>query len=705
MKIDKAARYGYAGKILRINLTEQTTQIIPTENYLPEYLGGRIMADKIFWDEVKEAVPALDPRNKLIYMTGPCAATGLPISGRAVMTGISAKNLPEQYTHSSIGGYFGSMLKWAGYDGFILEGRAAEHTYVYIQDDSVSFLNADDLWGKYVIDTQQALFKRHGSDAYSLVIGPAGENLHRCASIATHADSVAAKTGFGAVMGSKNLKAIVVRGTGVIRPAHAEQVLELRTRVGDPANQKAPLCRVQAFSFSHGRGEEPAPEGAAIGRLSCNQGCNVPCMLTKFNVFDPLDPGQRVSMVGKCLDEVTENQQYDSDAAIGIAIHSHRQEKPGSYTWMVPTHTDDDDPDLNITLVDYPGDRMNLSKPSHAFSQLYNWLCNQYGLDKWDMTVWYLSWLSMCKQEGLLDELDFGMEYKPSDEAFARKFVDDMVYRRTPLGNVFAEGMARAIRILGKEKYGDSIYHNRYNSVTGERLDIPVSLESGWGECSHWQGRGFQGCQKYLWLATSLTDMVGSRDEICGQHFHDWIENYIQYKDDPSHSSLFMQKVAQNIQFGTLKDSLVLCEYKSPTPYWEDMEVEMLRAAIGADTVTREELLAIGERGRLLERAIFMRNHARTRDLEVEEIYPYLTYPDPFGQTMDWDEWNDAVSLFYDVCGWDRETGWPLRETWERYGLQDIADELAQLGMVPEKSNTSFRHKENPFHGHIRADR
>lgn len=690
--------YGYAGKILRINLTDSTTEVIPTANYLPDYIGGRIMANKIFWDEMKESVPALDPRNKLIYMTGPCAGTGLPISGRAIITGISAKNLPEQYTHSSIGGFFGTMLKWAGYDGFILEGKAPEHTYVYIKDDKVEFLNADCLWGKYVIETQQEIFKLHGSDAYSLVIGPAGENLHRCASIVTHADSAAAKTGFGAVMGSKNLKAIAVTGTGCIQPAHLERVLKLRNLAGDPKNSPSPLTETDTIGYAFGRGSEPAPAGYCRGALACNQGCNTPCMGTQFNVTDPLNPDDKVAMVGKCLDAVTAIQKYDSHSIIGSAIHSRMQEKPGSYKWMVPTLTEPEDPQLAITHAKYPGDQMNLSKPSKTYANTINWLCNQYGLDKWDITVWYFSWLSMCKQEGLLDELDFGREVKLSDPEFAKSFIDSMVYRTTPMGNLLAEGMARAIRKLGKEKYGDSIYHNRYNNVTGERLDIPVSLESGWGECSHWQGRGFQGCHKFVWMCTSLTDMVGSRDEICGQHFHDWVENYEQYKDDPSHSPLFIKNVIRNNQLGELKDSLLLCEYKSPTPYWPEMEAELYHAATGADDVTTEDLYRAAERGRLLERAIFMRNHNRNRDLEVEEMYPYLTYPDPFGECLDWDEWNDAVDIYYETEGWDRKTGWPYRETWDTYGLSDVADELEKINKIPPNNNSlNYTRKENPF--------
>ena len=421
-------------------------------------------------------------------------------------------------------------------------------------------------------------------------------------------------------------------------------------------------------------------------------------MVTQYYVEDPLNPEDKVAMVAKCLDAITANQQYDSHSAVGACIHSHRQEKFGSYKWMVPSQTDPDDPDLPPTLAKYPGDYMGLPRYGWAYSRLVNWLCNQYGLDKWDITVWYLTWLAMCQKEGLLDNLDFGRPVELSNPDFIKEFIDNMVYRKTPLGNIFAEGMARAIRTLGKETYGDSIYHGRYNNVTGERLDIPVSLESGWGECSHWQGRGFQGCHKFEWLCVSLTDMQGSRDEICGQHFHDWVENWEQYRDDPAHSPLFMEKVIRNNQLGELKDSLLTCEYKSPTPYWPEMEVELYRAATGLDAVTTDDLHLAAERGRLLERAIFMRNHTRTRDMEVEEIYPYLTYPDPFGEVMTWDEWNDAVDLYYETESWDRKTGWPYRSTWEHHGLADVAEEMEQLGKLPANDNsTHYVRKPNPF--------
>jgi len=88
-------------------------------------------------------------------------------------------------------------------------------------------------------------------------------------------------------------------------------------------------------------------------------------------------------------------------------------------------------------------------------------------------------------------------------------------------------------------------------------------------------------------------------------------------------------------------------------------------------------------RSKLLMRAICMRNHGRTREMEVNAVFPTLQYPDPRGEIVEWDEWNDLVDMYYDARGWDRATGWPLRSTWEKYGLADIADDMEELGLLP----------------------
>jgi aldehyde:ferredoxin oxidoreductase len=115
---------GYAGKIARINLTKQSVEFIPTSDYAPKYIGGRGICNKIFWDEVGPGVGAFDPENKVVLMTGPATGTGIPTGGRTSICGIAPNSLPEQYCWGNIGGWFGAHLKFAGLDGFILEGKA-----------------------------------------------------------------------------------------------------------------------------------------------------------------------------------------------------------------------------------------------------------------------------------------------------------------------------------------------------------------------------------------------------------------------------------------------------------------------------------------------------------------------------------------------------------------------------------------------------
>jgi aldehyde:ferredoxin oxidoreductase len=687
--------YGYAGKILRINLTDSTTEIIPTSKYVPQYIGGYTVCNRIWWDEVKGHVGAFDAENKIIVMTGPTAATGLPFSGRLTLTGVSPNNLPEQYTHSSMGGFIGGSLKWAGYDGFIVEGVAPKPTYVLITNEKVEFLDATDLWGMLVHDVQEEIFYRHGRDCHSMVIGPAGENLHRNASITTNNDSVSAKSGFGAVFGKKKLKAIAVLGQGEITPAHPEQILVQRMSAGNPKMQPSPLKEDRSYGTFANDFFEDKDSYVHKGYLACGHGCNATCMATYFDTKNPFKEGETVTQVGKCLDMFAANYTYDCGYNHFMFLHSKRQEKPGVYQWVSPSNVDLDDPDLEFLMSGYGGDRYDLWGPSLELGTTLSYLCNQYGLDKWDMIIWMWTWLSMAKKEGLLDDLDFGMEVDTNSVEFAKHFFHMITYREG-IGDIFAEGMARAVRKLGKEKYGDTIYHGRYN-MKGEQLDIPISWEAGWGHAVHWTGRGYQGCPKPWWLIYLLGMMVDSRDNQNAGHFHEWIDNYKQYMKDPAHSPLLAQFATYNQKVACMKDTLTACEWKSPNVGRPDMERDMFRAATGIDDAETEDLLDVGQTGRLLYRAILMRDYGRCRDLEVPMMYPIMTYPDPEGETCTWDEWNDLVDLFYKENHWDLETGWPYRSTWEEYGLEDVADEIERLGLLPPEGRTEYVRKENPI--------
>ncbi|MDR2131925.1 MAG: aldehyde ferredoxin oxidoreductase [Clostridiales Family XIII bacterium] len=676
-----APAFGYVGKIARIDLTAGTVERIPTARYAPKHIGGRGVCNRIFWEEMRPGIGALDPENMLIYMTGPTTATGIPTGGRSVFTGISPNSFPEQYAWSGIGGAVGAALKFAGWDGFILEGRAPAHTYLFIDNDDIRFLDAAPLWGLLVHASQRKLEELHGKEIRSMVIGPAGENLMRNASVTTNNDNVAAKAGFGAVFGSKNLKAVAIRGTGDVRPADVEKVFSLRARMGEPYMRPSPLVR----EATHGMdgNEIPVEGGWLRGQVACSHGCNQHCNRLMIDMKSAFGP-ERINQVEKCVGifaygfqedcSWTPIQNFETERNHFLACKMLSREMPP---------VDADDPHFEALFAPVRGDRVDYWKPDFDKGSVMMDLCNEYGIDKWDVIVWYFTWLSMAKKEGLLDELDFGMEPDVESEEFVKHFLDMITYRKGKYGPIFAEGMARAIRALGKEKYGDAIYHGRYSQMTGERLDLPVSLETAWGHSYHWQGRGFEGTiSKPGWIATSLALMTSTRDMQTVAHHHETYDNYLLFKDDPCHSAVLADSVIMNENKAETKDSVTCCDWQSPNLFWTGMEAEMFTAATGLP-MSEAELNEAAERAHLLFRAILIRDFGRDRDMEVAAIFPTMQYPDPLGQTVEWKEWNDLVDIYYARRGWDVKTGWPTRETWEKYGLADVAEELAALGKLP----------------------
>jgi len=678
---DGSPVFGYAGKIARINLTDKSFEIIPTSKYAPEYIGGRAVCNRIFWEEVPPGTKAFDPGNKIIYMTGPTTGTGIPTGGRSEMTGISPNSLPEMYSWSGIGGYVGAELKFAGYDGFIIEGRSEEQIYVLIDNDKITFHSAEPLWGLLVHATQRKLEELHGKDIKSMVIGPAGENLMRNASITTSNDNVAAKAGFGAVFGSKNLKAISIRGTGVVRAADIAKLFELRLKMGHPYMRPSPLLRQETHGMDGN--EIPVDGGWLRGQVACSHGCNQHCNRLMIDVKSAFS-GERINQVEKCVGIFAYGFKEDCS---WLPIQNFETQKNHFLACKLLScempEPDPSDPHFGELFNKVRGDLVNFWKPDFDKGSVMMDMCNEYGIDKWDVIVWYFTWLSMAKKEGLLDGMDFGMEVDVENEEFVKHFLDMITYRKGEYGPVFAEGMARAVRTLGKEKFGDTTYNGRYSQMTGERLDLPVSLESAWGHCFHWQGRGFEGSiNKVGWLATSLSLMLSSRDTQTNAHHHDTWQHYLEIKDDPCRSPLLVDGVIMNENKADVKDSVTCCEFLSPDLFWHEMESEALNAATGL-SVTPDELEHAAVRSRLLFRAILIRNYGRTRDIEVGAIFPSMQIPDTFGETVTWEDWNDLVDIYYSKRGWDIKTGWPTRATYEKYGLKDVADELELIEKLP----------------------
>lgn len=675
---------GYVGRILRLNLTDKTSEIVSTYKYVPKYIGGRTLATKIFWDEVGPEVDCYDPENKLIYMTGPTTGTGIPTGGRTEMVGKAPNNYPSQFSFSGIGGFFGTELKFAGYDGLIIEGASDEPVHIVIDDDKVEFRPAANLWGMLVHQTQWELKDLLGEDFKSMVIGPAGEHLVRNASITTDNDNVMAKSGFGAVWGSKKLKAISVHGTGVVPVADIEKVLELRMKMGDPYMRPSPVQEQHKQGLP---GTEAEGEWLR-GNVACSYGCNQHCCCLMMNTDSVIHPERKINHVEKCV------------SVFAYAFTSDVPNSIGS-NWMTPQNhvlpckmlsrefptPDPTDPYFEETSALIKPDTLDFWKPDFDKGNMINELCNEYGIDKWDVTIWLLPWLSMGQKEGVFDGVDFGAPVDVEDPAFVYKILTDITYRRTEMGDLLAEGMARAIRTLGKEKFGDTIYHGRYSNILDAPLDLPISLETAWGHSFHWQGRGYEATiTKPTWLATTIELMASSRDMQTMEHHHDTYENYLKIvnSDDVYDSQELVDSIVMNERKGEMKDSVTCCEFQSPDLWWQSEEAEMYAAATGYP-MTLEEIVEAADRSKNLFRAVLIRNDGRDRELEVSAVWPGICIPDPWGEVADWDGFNRLVDRYYATRGWDKKTAWPYRETWEAVGLSDVADEMEKLGKLPAK--------------------
>ncbi len=218
--------YGHAGNILRVNLTDGTHSITPLpEDLAREYLGGRGFVAKLLWDEVSSGVDPLGPDNKIVAAPGPLTGVFLPGSGKLHFGAKSPAT--GGYGDSNVGGHISPEIKFAGYDAIIIEGKADKPVYLFIENDTIEVRDAEKYWGKGAIESETMLKHDLGEEFQIATIGPAGENMVYFACISHDFGRQAGRTGVGAVMGSKNLKAIAVRGTKSIPLANPDAVLEV----------------------------------------------------------------------------------------------------------------------------------------------------------------------------------------------------------------------------------------------------------------------------------------------------------------------------------------------------------------------------------------------------------------------------------------------------------------------------------------------
>lgn len=216
--------FGWVGKILRVNLTDESIKV-ESLNFEDAklYLGARGLGTKMFMNEVDPKVEPLSSENKIIFLTGPLTGTLAASAGRFEV--VTKAPLTGTIGASNSGGHFGPELKFAGYDGIIFEGRSEKPVYLYIKDGKAELKDASSLWGKTVYETTDELLKVTDENARVACIGPAGEKLVLYAGIMNDKHRAAGRSGLGAVMGFKNLKAVVVKGSGSVEVAEPDKFM------------------------------------------------------------------------------------------------------------------------------------------------------------------------------------------------------------------------------------------------------------------------------------------------------------------------------------------------------------------------------------------------------------------------------------------------------------------------------------------------
>jgi len=656
--------HGWTGKILRVDLGGEISEE-ETVRYAPAFIGGRGFAAKIAWDEIPPGTTPFDCRNPLMFFTGPLTGTMAPFSGRTTICTVSPQAYPhEWFTRASLGGHWGPEMKYAGYDGLVIKGKADRPVYLWIHNDEVEVREADDLWGLGTYEAQRRLMARHGKDVKVLTIGQAGENLSRIAVINTETQTAAGQGGFGAVMGSKNLKAIVARGTGGVRIARPEEFLD--------------RCKAITKEVRYPNCTPVRP------RLN-------PEMVDKY--------GQRFwACTQQCTTECTSGCRYYTrvPSAVGEGVYSGQ---------------------VHCVAALFPGRKGGFYDWDLGFEAGFEVgrFANDYGINHWDIILGVIPWLRACKEAGIVEDLD-GLPIDLDDPHFWVGLLEKIAHRKG-VGDALAEGGRRAPTLLGWGKefidqfyaawgcaghwdgHGDHVNHNHiffpFWLVTGLMwaMDSRDPMASGHGYTSLVIG----------WSPVHLPEDGLTWEEIMA--VGEKIYGVAQAVDPRSGYEAKAIPAVWHGNRSVLKDSVTIDDNKFPrivSNTTEDhlarvdgmegpsFEYHLFTSATGSE-MSMEELDLACERTFNLERALHVRNHGRSRETD-ELIIPYLereeNWVNPFlgeRQSLDREKFLRLMDEYYELRGWDKGSGRPTRGKLDELGLGEVADELEKQGFLPDK--------------------
>jgi len=600
---------GYIGKILRVDLTERriSTEKLDAE-IAKKFIGGKGLGAKILYDSLKLGTDPLSPENILIFASGPLTATLAPTSARwAVVTKSPLTNI---FLDCQVGGYFGAAMKLAGFDCIIMEGKADSPVYLWVHDGNAEILNAGDLWGKGCFETENTLKKRLGESAHVASIGPAGENLVRYACISVDKYRQAGRGGAGAVMGSKNLKAVAVRS--------ASYKIEYADPEGFREAAKKALKVIRENSFIPLRRKYGTP----IWVAPVNKAALLPTRNFRTGVFEKAENISGETMRDKIV--VKDGTCYNCI----IQCWKYTHVESGKYKVDELAGPEYE----SIALLGSDCGVGSIEAVAHA-----SMLCDDLGLDTIS-TGNSIAFAMECYERGLLTAEDTdGLELKFGNADAEIEMVKKIAYRKG-LGNLLAEGVRRASKKIGDGSERFAMH------VKG--LEIPG-----------YDPRGAFG----MALAYATSDRGAC-------HQRAWtVRAEIEGKLEPRFSTKGRARFVKETQDErAMCFSLVLCDF---APLEVKHFVELLNKATGFN-FTVEDYLKTGERIWNLTRLFNVREGITRKDDTLPPRFMEEPLPEGAtkGQVVTKEMLDEMLDEYYALRGWDKN-GVPTEEKLKELGL------------------------------------
>jgi aldehyde:ferredoxin oxidoreductase len=633
---------GYAGEILKIDLTRRSATRENTSDYAAKYIGGRGLAARLYWDMVPAGAGSLSPENCMIFTTGPTTGFSGIAGCRWQICARSPIHDPEAFSYGNLGGRWGTSLKAAGFDAVTVQGKADCPVYIYIHDGEFEIRDATAFRGLSTFDTQDSIRASLGQDVSVATTGPAGENGVVFATVLAD-EGASAGAGLGAVMGAKNLKAIAVSGNRPIKAAHPERLRNIVEHIK---------------KLREGRPDRPSPWSVAGVTFrddcyGCSLGCNRQMYLAekgrRYKSFC-----QQTTIYAKAANSYF-NQIKDNSGELGeVKLRALR-------------------------------------------------LCDAYSLDSSAMEP-VISWLIDCYREGLITEKETGLPLSKAGGPEFIEVLTRLIAYSNGFGDILARGLLPASRSIGTQSVEVMYRHVSTRSSEARDYDPRLFITTALlyateprRPINQLHGVSIAVMAWASWLRKAPGSFLTTDDiREVGRRF--WggeiAADFSTYEGKARAAKMIQDRCHA-------KDSLILCDLiwpmmsVSPLEHVGDpsLECQIYSAVTGRET-SMEELLKMGERIANLQRAIHIRQGWRGRkddvildyyhDKPLKEgdnfVSPDGSMPGPQGKVIsrlgcvvEREKFEQMKTEYYKLRGWDVDSGYPTLSRLKELGLEDAA--------------------------------